>query len=78
LKGFVDIHAKRIAPALHKVEQRKKMDPISSTQWCREREKAVRNAIKKYTTFSEDADFLCLLFAHKFQALSTVLLQIVL
>jgi hypothetical protein len=78
LKGFVDLHAKVIGPALYEVEQREKMEIVGSTLWSKERENAVKKAKQNYPTFDEDNDFLCLLFAHKFQALSKVPLQIVL
>jgi hypothetical protein len=41
--------------------------------WAKEREIAVKNAKQNYPTFNEDSDFLCLLYVHKFQALSKVL-----
>ena len=67
-----------IGPALYEVQQREKMEIVGSTLWSKERDNAVKKSKQNYPTFDEDNDFLCLLFAHKFQALSKVPLQIVL
>ncbi len=77
LQGVIDLNAKKIDPALYKVEQRtrKKRDVVNSIHWGNEREATVRNAKKDYFTFNEDFDLICLLFVHKFQALHKGLLE---